>query len=179
MNLQEFWKRFKASEVVLNTTSRDEYKMFMKMCDQNGLKWASGKLPQEEDYWNVYSEDTVILWEHGGLWYGGISYCKYKGDTIIKAADILDLKDDNQNLTDLEKGALKNIPVEYKWLACDKPGAVYAYANEPKKDDSLGSWHDCANDGAFMYVVNKKVFPSLFQWCNWDGEPWYIPDLLK
>lgn len=83
-----------------------------------------------------------------------------------------------QNLTDLEKDALKKIPVEYKWLACDKPGAVYVYANKPKRDDSLGSWHDCANDGAFMYVVNKAIIPSLFEWCKWEDEPWYIPDLL-
>lgn len=77
-----------------------------------------------------------------------------------------------------EKESLKKIVEKCKWLACDKPGAVYAYANKPKRDDSLGSWHDCAIDGAFMYVVNKAIIPSLFEWCKWEDEPWYIPDLL-
>lgn len=109
-------------------------------------------------------------------------------DTKHKAIKLLEkaLEDMNkavakrgkQNLTDLEKDALKKIPVEYKWIACDKCGAVYAYANKPKRDDNLGAWHDCAKDGAFMYVVNTSVFPSLFQWCKWEDEPWYIPDLL-
>lgn len=106
--------------------------------------------------------------------YKAIELLKRALDDMNKAV----AKRGKQNLTDLEKDALKRIPVKYKWLACDKPGAVYAYANKPKRDDSLGSWHDCANDGAFMYVVNTSVFPSLFQWCKWDGEPWYIPDLL-
>lgn len=77
-----------------------------------------------------------------------------------------------------EKESLKKIVEKYKWIACDKRGAVYVYANEPKRDDSLGSWHDCTIDGAFMYVVNKAIIPSLFEWCKWEDEPWYIPDLL-
>lgn len=107
--------------------------------------------------------------------YKAIELLKRALDEMNKAV----AKRGKQNLTDLEKDALKKIPVKYKWIACDKCGAVYVYANEPKRDDELGSWHDCAKDGAFMYVVNTSVFPSLFQWCKWDGEPWYIPDLLK
>ena len=106
--------------------------------------------------------------------YKAIELLKRALDEMNKAV----AKRGKQNLTDLEKDALKKIPVEYKWIACDKCGAVYAYANKPKRDDNLGAWHDCAKDGAFMYVVNTSVFPSLFQWCKWEDEPWYIPNLL-
>lgn len=107
--------------------------------------------------------------------YKAIELLKRALDEMNKAV----AKRGKQNLTDLEKDALKKIPVKYKWIACDKCGAVYAYASKPKRDDNLGSWHDCAKDGAFMYIVNKTIIPGLFEWCKWEDEPWYIPDLLK
>ena len=76
-----------------------------------------------------------------------------------------------------EKESLKKVGEKYKWLTCDKNGVVYAHANKPLRDDGLGVWHD--RDDNSLFLVNKAVIPSLFEWCKWEDEPWYIPDLLK
>lgn len=75
-----------------------------------------------------------------------------------------------------EKESLKKVGEKYKWLTCDKNGVVYAHANKPLRDDGLGVWHD--RDDNSLFIVNKAVVPTLFAWCKWEDEPWYIPDLL-
>lgn len=43
MNLQEFWKRFKASKIVLNIETHQRFKTFMDICDERNVLWSSGK----------------------------------------------------------------------------------------------------------------------------------------
>lgn len=75
-----------------------------------------------------------------------------------------------------EKESLKKVGEKYKWLTCDKNGVVYAHAKKPLRDDGLGVWHD--RDDNSLFIVNKAVVPTLFAWCKWEDEPWYIPNLL-
>lgn len=75
-----------------------------------------------------------------------------------------------------EKENLKKVGEKYKWLTCDKNGVVYAHANKPLRDDGLGVWYD--RDDNSLFIVNKAVGSTLFAWCKWEDEPWYIPDLL-
>lgn len=82
------------------------------------------------------------------------------------------------NLTDLDKKALKRVFPEFKWIACDENGVVYAHVHKPLRDDGLGVWY--GREDASLFLINKEIVRKLFQWCNWeDEEPWYIPDLLE
>lgn len=105
--------------------------------------------------------------------YEAIELLKRALDEMIKAVD----KQSKPNLTDLDKAALKAILPAYKWVTCDRNGVVYAHANKPLRDGGLGVWYDL--DDNSLFLVNRAVVPSLFAWCKWDDEPWYIPDLLK
>ncbi len=81
------------------------------------------------------------------------------------------------NLTDLDKEALKRVLPEFKWIACDENGVVYAHAHMPLRDEELGVWYE--HEDASLFLINKDIVQRLFQWCKWEGEPWYIPDLLE
>ena len=75
-------------------------------------------------------------------------------------------------LTDAERVILENLPKEYKWIARDKNGYLYVYADKPEKNN-------------FIYKVQKTyyefgMFNHLFQFIKWeDEEPYNIEELLK
>ena len=72
-------------------------------------------------------------------------------------------------LTEDEKVILRNLPKDYKWIARDKNGCLYAYASKPKK--GIIMWE---SDGLPMIP-----FAHLFQFIKWeDEEPYSIEDLL-
>ena len=72
-------------------------------------------------------------------------------------------------LTEDEKVILRNLPKEYKWIARDKNGCLYAYASKPKK--GIIMWE---SDGSMI------PFDHLFQFIKWeDEEPYSIEELLK
>lgn len=98
---------------------------------------------------------------------------------VYEAGKMLDELNERKKpvLTDSDKEALEKVPDKYEWLACDKNGYVYAYGNKPERDAGLEVWHNA--DDVLLYIVNKNVLPSLFAWCSWEDEPWYIPVLLE
>lgn len=66
-------------------------------------------------------------------------------------------------LTEAERVILENLPKEYKWIARDKAGDLYVYADSPEKSDFILS-----------------IFNHLFQFIKWEDEkPWNIEELLK
>ncbi len=95
----------------------------------------------------------------------------------VNCVMFVDVEEGKPILTDFDKEALRILLPEYKWLACDKNGVVYAHAKKPLRDDGLGVWQDRHDNSLFL--INKAYIRNLFTWCNWDDEPQYIPDLLK
>lgn len=75
-------------------------------------------------------------------------------------------------ITDDEKVILRNIKPDYKYIARDKDGDIYAYQIKPSKNNE--TWVN----GRFH--INIRAFNHLFQFIKWeDEEPYNIEELLK
>lgn len=80
--------------------------------------------------------------------------------------------EEKPKLTDDEKVILRNIKPDYKYIARDKDGDIYAYQIKPSKNNE--TWVD----GRFH--INIRAFNHLFQFIKWeDEEPYSIEELLK
>lgn len=74
-------------------------------------------------------------------------------------------------LTNVERIILENIRKEYKWIARNKEGYLFAYDEKPIK--AKYSWN-------YKYDIYDFPFDNLFQFIQWDDdEPYSIEELLK
>lgn len=88
--MKEKFERFKNEKTVINVKSKKQYDEFMKMCEEQGLKWGSGSFPTQESYYNKYKEETCInLNNLRGLSYDGINFYKAYGFKIITYKDFM------------------------------------------------------------------------------------------
>ena len=72
-----------------------------------------------------------------------------------------------------EYEVFRRIDPKYKWVARDRSGNLYAYADKPEKL-SLGSW------GSHSYNGGMSVFNHLFKSITAeDEEPLFIDDYVK
>ena len=91
----------------------------------------------------------------------------YKDYTLT---ELLWERKEEPKLTEDEKVILRNVPKDYKWIARDKNGCLYAYTSNPKKEIIM--WE---SDGLPMIP-----FAHLFNFIKWeDEEPYSIEELLK
>lgn len=98
--------------------------------------------------------------------------CRFRTnkDEILKI--LLSEHKEKPQLTDDEKVILRNIKPDYKYIARDKDGDIYAYQIKPSKNNE--TWVN----GRFH--INIRAFNHLFQFIKWeDEEPWKISDLLE
>lgn len=65
-----------------------------------------------------------------------------------------------------EKTIARNINKEYKWIARDSNGALYAYKRKPKKAETA-----YLNGGGFNHLA---IFDHLFSAIKWGDEPTLI-----
>ncbi|MCM1259652.1 MAG: hypothetical protein NC182_01750 [Prevotella sp.] len=77
-------------------------------------------------------------------------------------------------LSEDEKIILKNMVKDFKWLARDENGKLYAYEKKPYKKMDDGIWSFMNNN------VSGVPFKSLFQFikCE-DNDPYSIEELMK
>lgn len=81
-------------------------------------------------------------------------------------------KREEPTITEDEKTILRNLPVNYEWIARDESGVLYIYQDKPKKEEFM--WVD----GFENRCLN--LFNHLFEMVKWeDDKPWKIEDLLK
>lgn len=74
-------------------------------------------------------------------------------------------------LTNVERIILENIRKEYKWIARNINGYLFAYDEKPIKEKY--SWN-------YKYNIYDFPFDNLFQFIQWDDdEPYSIEELLK
>lgn len=69
--------------------------------------------------------------------------------------------------TDDEKVILRNLPAEYKWLARDKNGKLFAFISKPVRTNKGNAWID-----TFVTLLSMNLYNHLFQSVQWtDDEP--------
>lgn len=97
------FERFKNEKIVVNVRSQKQYDEFMKMCEEQGLRWSTGYLPTKQNIYNNYKENTCIdLNNLKCLYYCDINSYKNDGYKIITYEDFM--KKSNQ----FTKSDLKN-----------------------------------------------------------------------
>ena len=76
--------------------------------------------------------------------------------------------------TDDEKIIAKNISKEYKWMARDKSGLLYAFALKPHKDFIFDIWESVSQ------MCDMDAFDWMFKSITWeDKEPTRISDIYN
>jgi hypothetical protein len=65
---------------------------------------------------------------------------------------------------------------EYKFVARNEDGKLFAYSSKPYKDKNFKCWcvYDCINN---RLILNYNVDFPMIKWE--DSEPWKIEDLKK
>lgn len=105
-------------------------------------------------------------------------YCLFKSDCYGSESRKKWLEAEYQeaiHLTDDEIVILKNIDKQWKWIARDKNGKLFLYANKPCKSEAGEGWF--YRTGDFDSLI---FFDHLFQFVNWeDEEPYSIGELLR
>ncbi len=83
---------------------------------------------------------------------------------------------DKSKLTKNEKKFLDILNRDFKYLARNKDGKIYAFSSEkPQKDDLIDVWH-----GMHAHRIDLEMFNILFFMIKWEDEdPWLIDDLRK
>ena len=88
--MKEKFERFKNEEIVVNVRSQKQYDDFMKMCEEQGLKWYNGDLPTEINFYNDYEEEICIkVTNLTRLTYCNINSYKNDGYKIITYKDFI------------------------------------------------------------------------------------------
>lgn len=88
--MKEKFERFKNEKIVINVRSPKQYDDFMKMCEEQGLKWGSEDLPTTINHYNFYKEETCINLNYlKKLSYSDIDFFKNEGYKIITYKDFM------------------------------------------------------------------------------------------
>ena len=103
-------------------------------------------------------------------WY--CSACQYAKNKQHILEVLLREHKEKPKLTEDEKVILRNIDKEFKWIARDNDGSLFAHKDKPLKTDDYG-WDsiDCMSLGLFNHLFNFVKFD--------DKEPSLIAYLLK
>ena len=70
---------------------------------------------------------------------------------------------------------LDYIKEEYKYIARDQSGKLYAYNSKPYKNKNCKLW--CSSNGFVSYHMDCNIDFPMIKWS--DEEPWLIDDLKK
>ncbi len=101
--MKEKFERFKNEKIAVNVRSQKQYDDFMKMCEEQGLKWWSGVLPTEQNIYNYWEEETCInLNNLSNLSYSDINYYKDNYYKIITYKDFIKEEPKQFTISDLK-----------------------------------------------------------------------------
>lgn len=75
-----------------------------------------------------------------------------------------------------DRAFLDYLKEEYKFIARNEDGKLFAYSSKPYKDKNFKCWcvYDCTNNRS---ILNYNVDFPMIKWE--DSEPWKIEDLKK
>lgn len=108
------------------------------------------------------SYDESLLFNNGGKLLDIVAV--YEVNRVWKRED--------PTITEDEKAILRNLPVNYEWIARDEDSRLYIYLDKPEK-----------REDAWMGKLDHRSLGALsllFGMVRWeDDEPWKIDDLLK
>ncbi len=89
---------FKNEKIVINVRSQKQYDDFMKMCEEQELRWSTGYLATTKNFYNNYKENTCIdLNNLKCLYYCDIDSYKNDGYKIITYKDFI--KEESKQFT--------------------------------------------------------------------------------
>lgn len=78
-------------------------------------------------------------------------------------------KMNDQNIfTEDEKTILKSLPENYKWIARDKNGFIYVYANKPQRGELVFESQDSYKPTLYH---NINIFNHIFKGLTWKNSP--------
>lgn len=76
----------------------------------------------------------------------------------------------DQNIfTEDEKAILKSLPKNYKWIARDKNGSIYVYADKPQRGELVFECQDCSYK--LSSCRNISLFKHIFKGVTWENSP--------
>lgn len=161
--MKEKFERFKNEKTVINVRSQKQYDDFMKMCEEQGLKWGLGNLPTKDNVYNDYKEETCInlnnlMW----LSYSSINYFKKAGYKIITYKDFI-----KEETTQFTKSDLKD-----NHIVKNKKGNKQVWGN---KDKSL------FNNDLTSKTNDKKTIVEVYEFDKlvWKREESILDDKEK
>lgn len=77
----------------------------------------------------------------------------------------------DQNIfTEDEKTILKSLPENYKWIARDKNGSIYLYADKPQRGE-LEFVFKCQDGNKLTVCHNISIFKRIFKGLTWGSSP--------
>lgn len=168
--MKEKFERFKNEKIVINVRSPKQYDDFMKMCEEQGLKWSGGNLPTKQYYYNFYKEETCInLNNLKELSYCDIDFYKNYGYKIITYKDFM--KKSNQ----FTKSDLKD-----NHIVVNKKGNKQVWGNKDKSlfNNDLTSKTNDKKTIVEVYEFDKLVWKREEQILD-EVEKKYLGDVVR
>lgn len=74
----------------------------------------------------------------------------------------------NEMFTDEEKFVLGALQKEYKWIARDKDGSIYVYADKPQRGELVFKFQDGYKPTLYH---NINIFKHIFKGVTWENSP--------
>ena len=124
--MKEKFERFKNEQIVVNVRSQKQYDDFMKMCEEQGLKWYNGDLPTEINFYNDYEEEICIkVTNLTRLTYCNINSYKNDGYKIITYKDFMKEEPKQFTKSDLKENHIVKNRGNHKFMWGDRPTDTY------------------------------------------------------
>ena len=125
---------FKNEKIVVNVRSQKQYDEFMKMCEEQGLKWGSGDLPTKQNIYNHYKENTCInLNNLEELSFDDIGYYKNEGHKTITYEDFIKEEPKQFTKSDLKDNHIMVLRDKTKHIWKDFDFKVTCFPNQFKE----------------------------------------------
>lgn len=78
------WNKFLNGQLAVNCRTENQAKKFLKYCEEQGIRWASGSLPTKAGpYWDAYKENTTYVITVCELQFSNIEYDKCAGIEVF------------------------------------------------------------------------------------------------
>lgn len=142
--------------------TQEDYDALMSELDEQGYKWRGGSSLKGENGWEFFGKETVILVQS----LEEVS-CSDKDcyTSVYPNEEIITYKAP-------KKEKILGVPSWAEWLARDKNGELWAYAEKPL----IGFWRFVANGG---FVEDVKETEETFKSIRWeDEEPTRVTDFI-
>lgn len=91
LQLDKIKSEFMNGSFVINLRTKEEYSKFLKICDERGMKWISGRSldPYDYDIYDTYGSYFCIRCCENRLSYAGRDYFEERREQIIDIEQVL------------------------------------------------------------------------------------------